>query len=108
MFCKIKLALTSKWNLFVDITIPKCVAHKANGDDTGLVDDNQFFQSKKQECTFSVNDKNDLYFSYALEPIREPMRPIMKAGIKTEKMNDFESWDGVIIRRKPKLTSTDI
>ena len=89
VFAKLNYALTSKWNLFGDLQY-RNVAYKANGDDTGLVDDNFNFFNPKAGITFSVNDKNDLYFSYA-RANREPNRTDYEGGNpKPEKMNDFE------------------
>lgn len=89
VFAKLNYALTSKWNLFGDLQY-RNVAYKANGNDTGLVDDNFNFFNPKAGITFSVNDKNDLYFSYA-RANREPNRTDYEGGNpKPEKMNDFE------------------
>ena len=89
VFAKLNYALTSKWNLFGDLQY-RNVAYKANGNDTGLVDDNFNFFNPKGGITFSVNDKNDLYFSYA-RANREPNRTDYEGGNpKPEKMNDFE------------------
>lgn len=89
VFAKLNYALSSKWNLFGDLQY-RNVAYKANGDDTGLVDDNFNFFNPKAGITFTVNEKNNLYFSYA-RANREPNRTDYEDGNpKPEKMNDFE------------------
>lgn len=89
VFAKLNYALTSKWNLFGDLQY-RNVSYKANGNDTGLVDDNFNFFNPKAGITFTVNDKNNLYFSYA-RAHREPNRTDYEDGSpKPEKMNDFE------------------
>lgn len=89
VFAKLNYALSSKWNLFGDLQY-RNVAYNANGDDTGLVDDNFNFFNPKAGITFTVNEKNNLYFSYA-RANREPNRTDYEDGNpKPEKMNDFE------------------
>lgn len=89
VFAKLNYALTSKWNLFGDLQY-RNVSYKANGNDTGLVDDNFNFFNPKAGITFTVNDKNNFYFSYA-RANREPNRTDYEDGSpKPEKMNDFE------------------
>ena len=89
VFAKLNYALTSKWNLFGDLQY-RNVSYTANGNDTGLVDDTFDFFNPKAGITFSANDKNTLYFSYA-RANREPNRTDYEDGDpKPEKMNDFE------------------
>ncbi|CAM3982482.1 TonB-dependent receptor [Flavobacterium antarcticum] len=89
VFAKLNYALTSKWNLFGDMQY-RTVSYTANGNDTGLVDDTFDFFNPKAGITFSANDKNTMYFSYA-RANREPNRTDYEGNNpKPEKMNDFE------------------
>ncbi|WP_432672113.1 TonB-dependent receptor [Flavobacterium sp. SM2513] len=89
VFAKLNYALSSKWNLFGDLQF-RNVSYTANGDETGLVDDTFDFFNPKAGVTFTVNEKNNLYFSYA-RANREPNRTDYEGGSpKPEKMNDFE------------------
>ena len=89
LFAKLNYALTSKWNLFGDLQY-RNVTYTANGTDTGLVDNKFNFFNPKAGITFTVNEKNDLYFSYA-RANREPNRTDYEGNNpKPEKMNDFE------------------
>ena len=89
VFAKLNYALTSKWNLFGDIQY-RNVSYKANGNETGLVNDTFKFFNPKAGITFTVNETNNFYFSYA-RANREPNRTDYEDGSpKPEKMNDFE------------------
>jgi iron complex outermembrane receptor protein len=89
VFAKLNYALTSKWNLFGDMQY-RNVSYTANGQDTGLVNDTFNFFNPKAGITFTVNEKNNLYFSYA-RANREPNRTDYEGNNpKPEKMNDFE------------------
>ena len=89
VFAKLNYELTAKWNLFGDLQY-RNVSYKANGTDTGLVDDRFNFFNPKAGITFTVNDKNNIYFSYA-RANREPNRTDYEGNNpKPEKMNDFE------------------
>ena len=89
VFAKLNYELTAKWNLFGDLQY-RNVSYKANGNDTGLVDDRFNFFNPKAGITFTVNDKNNIYFSYA-RANREPNRTDYEGNNpKPEKMNDFE------------------
>ncbi len=89
IFSKVNYDLNTKFNLFVDLQY-RNVHFKANGNDTGLVNDTFDFFNPKAGITFMVNEKNNLYFSYALAQ-REPNRNDYEAGNpKPEKLNDFE------------------
>ena len=89
VFAKLNYELTSKWNLFGDMQY-RNVSYKANGAETGGVNDTFNFFNPKAGITFTVNEKNNLYFSYA-RANREPNRTDYEGNNpKPEKMNDFE------------------
>ncbi|WP_026977155.1 TonB-dependent receptor [Flavobacterium tegetincola] len=89
VFAKLNYALTSKWNLFGDMQY-RNVSYTANGAETGLVDDTFDFFNPKAGITYTVNEYNNIYFSYA-RANREPNRNDYEGGNpKPEKMNDFE------------------
>lgn len=89
LFSKINYSLDEKWSLFADMQY-RTVEYKANGDDTGLVDDNFNFFNPKAGITYDLNINNNLYFSYAVAN-REPNRNDYEGGNpKPEKLNDFE------------------
>lgn len=89
VFAKLNYELTSQWNLFGDLQY-RNLSYTANGTDTGLVDDTFKFFNPKAGVTFSLNDVNTFYFSYA-RAHREPNRNDYEAGNpRPEKMNDFE------------------
>src|SRR5690606_36782641 len=59
-------------------------------NDTGLVDDSCDFFNPKAGLTLTVNNRNNIYLSYA-RANREPNRNDYEGGNpKPEKMNDFE------------------
>jgi len=89
VFAKLNYELTAKWNLFADMQY-RNVSYTANGLETGLVNDTFNFFNPKAGVTFTINDKNTMYFSYA-RANREPNRTDYEGGNpKPEKMNDFE------------------
>lgn len=89
VFAKANYQITKKLSLFGDLQI-RNVGYKANGSDTGLVNDNFNFFNPKAGLTYSLNGKNNLYFSYA-RANREPNRTDYESGNpKPEKLNDFE------------------
>lgn len=89
VFAKINYRLNENWSLFGDLQY-RNVGYKANGADTGLVDDNFNFFNPKAGITYLVNDENNIYFSYA-RANREPNRSDYESGNpKPEKLNDFE------------------
>ena len=89
VFAKLNYELTSKWNLFGDLQY-RTVSYQTNGGDTGLVDDTFNFFNPKAGITFTVNEKSNIYFSYA-RANREPNRTDYEGNTpKPEKMNDFE------------------
>jgi len=89
VFAKANYQITEKFSLFGDLQY-RNVNYSANGSDTGLVDDSFDFFNPKAGLTFTVNGKNNIYFSYA-RANREPNRSDYEGGNpKPEKMNDFE------------------
>src|SRR5690606_26859453 len=77
------------WSVFGDLQY-RGVGYKANGDDTGLVDDRFSFFNPKMGITFNLDRGNNLYFSYA-KAHREPNRNDYENGRpKPESLDDFE------------------
>lgn len=88
-FIKATYQFTERWSVFGDVQY-RYVGYKANGLDTGLVDDTFNFFNPKGGLTFQANEQNQLYFSYA-RANREPSRNDYEEGSpKPEKLNDFE------------------
>jgi iron complex outermembrane receptor protein len=86
---KANYKISEKWNVFADMQY-RTVGYKANGQETGLVNDNFGFFNPKAGITYYVNDTNSLYFSYA-RANREPNRDDYENGNpKPETLNDFE------------------
>ena len=89
LYSKLNYKLNDQWSLFGDLQY-RTVGYKANGDDTGLVDDTFNFFNPKAGLTFDLNTNNNFYFSYAVAN-REPNRNDYESGNpKPEKLNDFE------------------
>jgi iron complex outermembrane receptor protein len=88
-FAKANYQVDEKWSLFGDLQI-RNVHYQANAYETGLVNDTFFFFNPKAGLIYTINSKNNLYFSYA-RANREPNRTDYESGnIKPEKLNDFE------------------
>ncbi|WP_276979527.1 TonB-dependent receptor, partial [Flavobacterium filum] len=89
VFAKLNYDLTNNWRLFGDIQY-RNVGFKANGEDTGIVNDTFNFINPKAGITFTLNQRNHFYFSYA-KAQREPNRNDYENGSpKPEKLDDFE------------------
>ncbi len=89
LFSKAIYSLDAKWSLFGDLQY-RTVSYKANGADTGLVDDSFNFFNPKGGLTYDLDNKNRLYFSYAVAN-REPNRSDYEyENPKPERLNDFE------------------
>jgi iron complex outermembrane receptor protein len=89
VFAKASYKLGDYWSLFGDLQY-RTVGYKANGDDTGLVDDTFNFFNPKVGATYDLNQNNNFYLSYAVAN-REPNRNDYENGNpKPEKLNDFE------------------
>ncbi|WP_306353379.1 TonB-dependent receptor [Flavobacterium sp. '19STA2R22 D10 B1'] len=88
-FAKANYQLTEQWSLFADMQY-RTIRYKADGAETGLVNDRFNFFNPKAGLTFTVNEFNSIYFSYA-RANREPRRNDYESGsVKPEKLNDFE------------------
>jgi len=116
-FAKANVRINEHFSLFGDLQY-RNVTYKANGNETGLVDDNFNFFNPKAGITYIVNESNDIYFSYA-RANREPNRSDYEGGNpKPEKLNDFElGWrynapktklniNGYFMRYKDQLVLT--
>jgi len=89
LYTKANYQLNNKWSLYGDLQY-RTVGYKANGEDTGLVDDTFNFFNPKAGVTFDLNRNNNLYFSYAVAN-REPNRNDYENGNpRPERLNDFE------------------
>ena len=89
LYTKANYQLTDQWSLYGDVQY-RTVGYKANGEDTGLVDDTFNFFNPKAGVTFDLNANNNFYLSYAVAN-REPNRNDYENGNpKPEKLNDFE------------------
>ena len=88
-FAKANYQVNDKWSLFGDLQI-RNVNYKANSFETGIVNDTFSFFNPKAGLNYTVNSKNNVYFSYA-RANREPNRTDYEGGnVKPEKLNDFE------------------
>jgi iron complex outermembrane receptor protein len=88
-FAKANYQVNNKWSLFGDLQI-RNVNYKANSFETGVVNDTFSFYNPKAGLNYTVNSKNNVYFSYA-RASREPNRTDYEGGnVKPEKLNDFE------------------
>jgi iron complex outermembrane receptor protein len=116
-FAKANVRINEYFSLFGDLQF-RNVTYKANGNETGLVNDNFNFFNPKAGITYIVNETNDIYFSYA-RANREPNRSDYEGGNpKPEKLNDFElGWryntpktklniNGYFMRYKDQLVLT--
>lgn len=88
-YAKLNYKLTDDLSLYGDLQY-RYVSYQANGDDTGLVDDDFNFFNPKAGLTYTINNANNLYFSYA-RANREPNRNDYESGDpEPEELNDFE------------------
>ncbi|PKB42983.1 iron complex outermembrane receptor protein [Cellulophaga sp. RHA19] len=89
IYTKLNYDVDNKWSLFGDVQY-RSVGYKANGEDTGLVNDRFNFINPKAGVTFNLNKNNNFYASYAVAN-REPNRNDYESGSpKPEKLNDYE------------------
>ena len=80
----------NNWTLFGDLQI-RNVQYKANGNETGIVDDNFTFFNPKAGITYAFSKLQQAYFSFG-RANREPNRNDYENGNpKPEKLNDFEA-----------------
>lgn len=88
-YTKANYVLDEQWSLYGDLQYRR-VGYTANGEDTGIVDDNFNFFNPKAGITYDLNQNNNFYFSYAVAN-REPNRNDYESGNpRPEKLNDFE------------------
>ena len=89
IYTKANYQLTDQWSLYGDLQY-RTVRYKANGEDTGLVDDSFNFFNPKAGLTFDLNRNNNFYFSFAVAN-REPNRNDYESGNpEPERLYDFE------------------
>src|SRR5690606_22276707 len=88
-YAKVTYSPIGKVSLFGDIQY-RYVSYQANGDETGLVDDDFNFFNPKAGITYELGADQNLYFSYA-RAHREPNRNDYESGApEPETLNDFE------------------
>ncbi len=88
-FSKLNYDITEQWHLYADLQY-RGVRYKANGEDTGIVDDDFHFFNPKAGITYDLNDRHNFYLSFA-RANREPNRNDYESGNpRPEKLNDFE------------------
>ncbi|SFR38313.1 iron complex outermembrane recepter protein [Robiginitalea myxolifaciens] len=88
-FLKAETNLSERLRFFADVQY-RGVRYQANGNETGLVDDRFNFFNPKTGLTYTLNDKQNLYFSYAVAN-REPNRNDYENGNpRPERLQDFE------------------
>ncbi len=93
IFSKATYKLNSTWSFFGDLQ-GRFINYKISGITSELmpleVDDNLEFFNPKAGATFTMNSKNQLYFSYG-RANREPRKSDYEVGIFTpEQLNDYE------------------
>lgn len=94
VYTKANYQITEKLNLFGDLQYRR-VVYKANNvlesnDTPQPVDDNFNFFNPKAGLTYTLNTRNDIYFSYG-RANKEPRRSDYENGSsKPESLNDFE------------------
>lgn len=89
MFAKANWQLTQNLNLFGDMQYRR-VHYEADGVLADPVDDTFNFFNPKTGLTYTLNNQNNIYFSYA-RANREPRRDDYENGSsKPETLNDFE------------------
>lgn len=89
VFAKVNYQLLPSLNFFADLQY-RNVHYKANSPETGIVNDNFNFFNPKAGLTYTVDNANAIYFSYA-RANREPNRTDYEGGsVKPEQLNDFE------------------
>lgn len=103
IYSKLSYHINAKFMLYGDLQYRNS-HYKADGDDTGIVNDQFNFINPKLGITYSLNSFNSLYTSYA-NANREPNRSDYEAGQpKPEELHDLElGW-----RYHKKNTSLNI
>lgn len=88
-FTKANYRLDEQWSLYGDLQY-RTVGYRANGEDTGLVDDTFNFFNPKAGVVFDLDRNNNFYFSYAVAN-REPNRNDYENGSpRPERLEDYE------------------
>ena len=95
VFAKASYQLTDKFNLFVDLQY-RNVNYQADGVQPTYLDETYHFFNPKGGITYEINQKNNLYLSYA-RANREPNRTDFEGGNAIpETLNDFElGWRNI-------------
>jgi iron complex outermembrane receptor protein len=89
VFGKLNYEISKSWRLFGDLQY-RNVGYRANGDDTGMVDDTFNFFNPKIGISYNLDNTNNLYLSLAVAN-REPNRNDYESGNpRPEKLNDLE------------------
>ena len=89
VYAKANFKVANRLSLFGDLQYRR-VNYEADGVQPERVDDTFDFFNPKAGLTFLVNDRNNIYFSYA-RANREPRRDDYENGsFKPEQLNDFE------------------
>ena len=89
LFAKATYKIADKFSLFGDIQY-RNVGYKADFDPTNLVNENFNFMNPKAGITYLLNNKQNIYFSYA-KANREPNRTDYEYGTpKPESLDDYE------------------
>src|SRR5690606_40537795 len=71
-FIKASYTLNDQWIFYGDLQL-RNVTYKANGNDTGIVNDQFNFFNPKAGITYKIGANNQAYFSFA-RAHREPIR----------------------------------
>lgn len=89
LFAKATVGIVGGLSAYADLQY-RNVNYKANGNDTGLVDDSFSFFNPKAGLTFEINSRHAIYASYA-RANREPNRDDYESGNpEPEQLDDFE------------------
>jgi len=89
LYAKANYKLSAKFSLYGDLQY-RTVRYRANGQDTGVVDDTFNFFNPKAGITYDLNDNSNFYLSFAVAN-REPNRNDYENGSpKPERLNDVE------------------
>lgn len=88
-YIKANFRPSDQWQFFADLQY-RGVVYRANGADTGIVDDTFNFFNPKLGLTYKPDSDNNLYFSFSIAN-REPNRNDYENGNpKPEHLRDFE------------------
>ncbi len=89
MYTKANYGLNDRWSLYGDLQY-RTVSYRANGKETGPVDETYNFFNPKAGITLDLDGNNNFYFSYAVAN-REPNRNDFENGNpRPERLDDFE------------------